>query len=178
MAVKIGTGKINAISGETWCKGLRRQADNARTWQNPDYAGDQDYLVIPEQPWLDGYCVERGVIRQFVAQLVGKGYTVEEQLRGTSEGGIQIVFPLKRERWEAILKKRAAQKGRFSNCMDCLMDPAEMSLAAGGRMKQKIYRDPYRAEDWDMSNPSRCWLHLVNTTTPCGASKENGILLV
>ena len=167
MAVKIGTGKINAISGETWCKGLRRQADNARTWQNPDYAGDQDYLVIPEQPWLDGYCVERGVIRQFVAQPFGKGYTVEEQLRGTRDGGIQIeVFPLKRERWEAILKKRAARANMGKGLiMDCLMDSAEMGLAAGGRMKQKIYRDPYRAEDWDMSNSSRCWVHLVNTKT-------------
>ncbi len=40
-AVKVATGKINAISGEPWGHGL--------------IAVLQDYLVIPEQPWLDGY---------------------------------------------------------------------------------------------------------------------------
>ncbi|TVP79469.1 MAG: hypothetical protein EA353_06125 [Puniceicoccaceae bacterium] len=148
MAIKIGTGKINAISGESWCKGLRRQKDNPRTWQNPDYAQDQDYLVIPEQPWLDGYCVERGVIRQFVAQPMGQGYTVEEQLRGTTEGGLQIeVFPMKAARWETILKKRAMRPTFEDRPFVCESNCPEMGLAAGGRMKQEIYRDPYRAED-------------------------------
>jgi len=167
MAVKIGTGKINAISGESWCKGLRRQEDKPRTWQNPDYAQDQDYLVIPEQPWLDGYCVERGVIRQFVAQPVGQGYTVEEQLKGTQDGGIQIeVFPLKAARWETILKKRAMRQKEAGPppTLYCYASP-KMGLAAGGRMKQEIYRDPYRAEDWDLSHSSRCWVHLINATT-------------
>ena len=65
-ALKIATGKVCAITGEHWINHL-----------NTD---PQDYLVLPEQPWLDGYCVEKGVIRQFVAMPLGKGYTVEEQL--------------------------------------------------------------------------------------------------
>ena len=59
---------------------------------------------MPEQPWLDGYCVEKGVIRQFVAMPLGAGYTVEEQLTGAAEhGGLQIIaFPMKRERYEQM----------------------------------------------------------------------------
>jgi hypothetical protein len=49
------------------------------------------------QPWLDGFCVEKGVIRQFVAMPLGQGYSVEEQISHTAEhGGLQlIVHPLK-----------------------------------------------------------------------------------
>ena len=56
--------------------------------------------MIPTQPWLDGYCVEKGVIRQFVAMPLGQGYSVEEQLSGKPEwGGVQIlVYPMKAEK--------------------------------------------------------------------------------
>ena len=87
-AIKVGTGKISAVTGKPWQRGLSR---------NP-----QDYLVAPKQPWLDGYCVEKGVIRQFVAMPLGQGYSVEEQLTGEAEfGGLQIeVFPMREEVFE------------------------------------------------------------------------------
>jgi hypothetical protein len=44
-AIKIATGKVNAVTGTTWINTLSG---------NP-----QDYVVIPQQPWLDGYCVEK-----------------------------------------------------------------------------------------------------------------------
>ena len=44
-AVKIAAGKINAVSGEPWSNGLS---------DDP-----QDYAVIPEQPWLDGFNARR-----------------------------------------------------------------------------------------------------------------------
>ena len=65
-AVKVATGKVCAITGGAWTDHLNRDP--------------QDYAALPEQPWLDGYCVEKGVIRQFVAMPLGAGYTVEEQL--------------------------------------------------------------------------------------------------
>jgi len=94
VAIKIAIGKINAISGLPWNAGLNR---------NP-----QDYTVAPEQPWLDGYCVEKGIIRQFVAMPLGTGYFAEEQLTGAAEhGGIQIaVFPMRREVFERRFAKR------------------------------------------------------------------------
>ena len=93
-AAKIATGKINAITGEPWSVQLNRDP--------------QDYVIIPEQPWLDGYCVEEGVIRQFIAMPLGQGYSVEEQLSGEPEwGGIQIlVYPMKAEHYEALCAER------------------------------------------------------------------------
>ena len=84
-AVKIAAGKINAVSGEPWSSGLQ---------EDP-----QDYLVVPGQPWLDGFSVGDGFIRQFVAMPLGAGYSVEEQLTGKADvGGIQLqVYPISAE---------------------------------------------------------------------------------
>jgi hypothetical protein len=89
-AIRIAAGKIDAVTGEAWRNGLHRDP--------------QDYVVAPDQPWLDGYCVERGVIRQFVAMPLGSGYSAEEQLTGEAEhGGVQIVgYPMKREAYERL----------------------------------------------------------------------------
>ncbi|MBX9940995.1 MAG: hypothetical protein K2Y32_17165 [Candidatus Obscuribacterales bacterium] len=89
-AIKISTGKIDAITGEELKKGLHRNK--------------QDYVVVPGQPWLDGYCVKKGVIRQFVAMPLGQGYSAEEQITKKAEfGGIQIVvYPLKAEVYERL----------------------------------------------------------------------------
>lgn len=76
-AVKIAAGKIDAVSGKTWANGIHKTP--------------QDYVVVPEQPWLDGFCVEKGHIRQFVAMPLGAGYSAEEQVMGKAEhGGLQI----------------------------------------------------------------------------------------
>ncbi|MEW7984669.1 MAG: hypothetical protein AB2805_01025 [Candidatus Thiodiazotropha sp.] len=82
-AVKIAAGKINAVSGEPWSNGLS--------------ADPQDYAVIPEQPWLDGFNVSEDFIRQFIAMPLGEGFTAEEQITGKAEhGGLQIiVYPMK-----------------------------------------------------------------------------------
>ena len=93
-AVKVAAGKICAVTGDPW-------ADRLNT-------DPQDYLALPDQPWLDGYCVEKGVIRQFVAMPLGEGHTAEEQLTGAAQhGGLQFfVCPMKRERYEALAARR------------------------------------------------------------------------
>ena len=66
-------------------------------------------MVAPRQPWLDGFCVRKGMIRQFVAMPLGAGYTAEEQITGEAEhGGVQIVvYPMKREAFERRFQKTA-----------------------------------------------------------------------
>lgn len=93
-AVKIAAGKINAVTGKEWNREL--------------HSGPQDYMSIPRQPWLDGFCVSESHIRQFVAMPLGKGYTAEEQLTGKAEhGGLQIiVYPMKLDRYLKILEWR------------------------------------------------------------------------
>ena len=59
-------------------------------------------------PGSTAYCVEKGIVRQFVAMPLGAGYTVEEQLTGAAEhGGMQFVaYPMKAERYEALLREQ------------------------------------------------------------------------
>src|SRR5215470_3778380 len=58
----------------------------------PIRAEPQDYVVVPDQPWLDGINAGDGYVRQFVAMPLGLGYTVEGQVTGAEEfGGIQLL---------------------------------------------------------------------------------------
>lgn len=175
IAVKIGTGKINAINGADWTEGLTRSSDAPPEWRVSRASGGQNYVVIPEQPWLDGYCVDEGLIAQFVAMPLGKGATVEEQLKGTTQGGIQIeAFPLKAEKWEEILEQRRREliqeAPETGPCYSCMESP--MGIAAGGRMKQEIYQDQYAAGDWETRQSSRCWIHICNSEKWTKITKE------
>ncbi len=97
-AIKVATGKINAVTGDDWSDRLQRKP--------------QDYMVSSEQPWLDGFCVEKGFIRKFGARPLGAGNSVEEQITGKAEhGGIQIViYPMKRKVLEKRFPKRKVDK--------------------------------------------------------------------
>jgi hypothetical protein len=153
-AVKIAAGKINAVSGKSW----KPELD----------ASEGDYVVVPEQPWLDGFCVAKDVIRQFVAMPLGSGYSVEEQVTGKAEhGGLQIiVYPMKRDRYEAILAERTLYPEDHEICFALSAGAAweirPMALAAGGRMEQQIYADPYGLDAWEQSVSSRCFVTLVD----------------
>ena len=155
-AVKVAAGKINAVNGETWSEGLSRP---------------QDYMVSPRQPWLDGYCVEQGYIRQFVAMPLGSGYSAEEQITGEAEfGGVQIVvYPMKLEVFERrfpMVDDRDAlcEFDAIERCAaPAAMGGMDMGLAPGGRMRQEIYDDPFDINDWDTEAGSRCFVHITNS---------------
>ncbi len=155
-AIKIATGKRNAVSGGPWAEDLHRKP--------------QDYVVAPKQPWLDGYCFAKGFIRQFVAMPLGAGYTAEEQLDGKAEhGGLQIMaYPMKREIFDKRFPKRPPEPD-VHYCLeiapmasDACMSP-DMGLAPGGRMRQEIYDDPYKLSDWETDQTSRCFVHIANS---------------
>jgi hypothetical protein len=154
-AVKVATGKINAVTGEAWTDGLVKEP--------------QDYLSIPEQPWLDGYCVERGVIRQFVAMPLGSGYSVEEQLTGdATHGGIQLlVHQLEARSYRPRRNVYARNAPMYDMVSDHVAEGfspmADMGLAPGGRMRQEIYDDTHDFDDWDMQHRGRCFVHLANS---------------
>lgn len=157
MAVKVAAGKINAVTGQGWTNELSDRP--------------QDYLVIPDQRWLDGFCVKKGVIRQFVAMPLGEGYTAEEQLTHAAEhGGLQIVvFPMRAEQYEEIRreKERRMEEERpigVSEKMEVYEGAVPtLGLAPGGLMFQEIYEDPYGFEARDTSARSRCFVHLLNS---------------
>lgn len=156
-AVKVAAGKINALTGGKWSNGLTSQP--------------QDYLVVPDQLWLDGFCVRKGLIRQFVAMPLGQGYTAEEQLTGAAKhGGLQItVYPMKPDRYEEMMRKRQEEydsmprfSGEISFCLNT--SDIEMGIAPGGLMRQEIYEDKYGYEAWEQDVASRCFVHILNSS--------------
>jgi len=154
-AIKIAAGKINAVTGEPWTNGLS---------DSP-----QDYVVVPEQPWLDGFSIREGLIRQFVAMPLGEGYTAEGQITGEEHhGGLQLaIYPMKAEYYEKHIASQAVHSDARYSMMeaDFCVDAAEMGLAPGGLMRQEIYDDPYGLDAWETSAMSRCFVHIVNSST-------------
>ena len=149
-AIKISAGKINAITGEPWQEPLQREP--------------QDYLVLPRQPWLDGFCEKKGIIRQFVAAALGQGATVEEQITGQAvNGGLQIVAcPMKREVYEKLHQHINGDVARCLQPSPIHANSLDMGFAAGGKMRQELYTDPYGLDAWDQQHPSRCFITVLN----------------
>lgn len=88
-AIKVFVGGVNIVSGEpaieTAATRLRRRTLLS---QNKSI---QDYLVVPDQPWIDGIATSAGRVRQFVAMSMGTGCSVEAQMTGEEvTGGIQF----------------------------------------------------------------------------------------
>lgn len=153
-AIKVAAGKINAVTGKPWDDGLDRDPQN--------------YVVHPGQPWLDGYVVTKGTIRQFVAMPLGAGYSAEEQITGRAEfGGLQIqAIPLRPEHWVSW-RSASARRPAFEAFAPAAVTRGEsarpdMALGMGGSMKQDIYKDRRPLDQWDTTNGSRCFVHLSN----------------
>jgi len=155
VALKIGAGKINAVTGEVW--------------KNELTDSPQNYVVLSDQPWLDGYATEAGLVRQFVATPLGQGETAEEQITGEAVfGGIQIqAFPMKKDVYKEIFEARREQQA-VSEYLDIpafcrrSSEPA-MGLAPGGSITQDIHEDDYGLDAWDLDAGSRCFIHTVNS---------------
>lgn len=149
-AVKVGVGGVNALTGEAWDSGLR--------------ADPQNYLVCPDQPWLDGIRTAEGTVRQFVAVALGSGDTVEEQLTGAAEvGGVQIqVFEPKPGRFPDEPPPDAGPRLE-SIAWEGLevQEDTSMGLGAGGQIEQKIYPDPYGVETWDEAAWAEAFVHVL-----------------
>ena len=146
-AVQVRIGGVNALSGETGEQSLR--------------AEPQNYLVCPDQPWLDGIIAGRDAVRQFVAMPLGLGYTVEAALTGEERhGALELtvyepkpgIFPDEQPPApEAGGRPRAAAGAQ------------PMGVGAGGKMKQKIYPDRYGIDVWDRQNFGRVTVYLLNS---------------
>lgn len=145
-AVKVAVGGINVLTGAPHDGKLR--------------SAPQDYLVAPPQVWLDGIRTERGTVRQFVAEPLGGGRTIEASLTGAEvRGGIQLaVF--------------SAKPGIFP---DSPPPPVErtgplraphggaMGFGAGGEVAQRVYPDPYGRDTWDEENLEVTEIHVLNS---------------
>lgn len=151
-AVKIAAGKINAITGESLVDGLA--------------SDPQNYLVAPNQPWLDGFRIASGQVGQFIAMPLGQSYTVEEQLTGTAKwGGMQIVvYPMKAEVYERMKEQRRNEPVWVRG----LCEPNDnffesFGFSRGGKIRQKIITDRYGLDVWDLTRSHRCFVTVLNS---------------
>jgi hypothetical protein len=138
-AIMIGTGGINAISGESWNPGLRRDPQN--------------YVVCPDQPWLDGFSTGEAIVRQFVAMPLGSGYTAGEQLAASPSNELHLV----------LYRAHSGFKRPQRKIAPVAMAPKQLGLAAGGRIHQRIYPDPYPPDTWDPNRKGTAEVVLLTT---------------
>lgn len=152
-ALQVGVGKVCAVSGLPWIEHLVKDPQN--------------YVALPDQPWLDGINAGDGFIRQFVAVPLGSGATVEGQVTGEEiHGGVQFRAVGLTE--PALAQWRSAQALRTERCEDWILTgpppagSASMGLGAGGRMRQEVYADDRPLIDYDESGAQRVFVHLCS----------------
>jgi hypothetical protein len=175
---KVCVGRVNAVSGKSYSGKLS--------------SSPQDYVVIPDQKWLDGINYGAGIVRQFVAMPLGQGYTIEAQITDEeTHGGFQIiVFDAMENRFPdrdpsidaAILYKEEMARKRKEEPAVLYSSPTpiqsdvsfsigratpslakEMGIAAGGNIKQIIHPDNYGLETWNIECMRGLTIHLVNS---------------
>lgn len=150
-ALKIGVGKVCAVTGKPWSDALCHDPQN--------------YVAVPLQPWLDGINSGDGTVRQFVAVRHGLGATVEGQVTGEeTHGGVQLaahaLTPVARKCWE-----ERPQRLFSADFMVCAAAPMseEMGIGAGGTMRQEIYDDERPVSDYKPKG-TRIFVHLCSAS--------------
>lgn len=81
--IKIYAGGTNVVSGEHYNENLATQL--RRSTLSEHGKNIQDYVVVPDQPWLDGVATAPSVVGQFVAMQRGSGYSIGAQLTGADQ---------------------------------------------------------------------------------------------
>lgn len=153
VAMKIASGKLNVLTGEPLLQGPPQP--------------HQDYAVLPKQPWIDGFAVEPGVVRQFVATELGGGLSVEEQTWGWAEhGGLQfLAYPMRQAAFDRRFPLQPPPPD-LSNARFAVAPRGagtrQMGLAPGGAIRQKIYEDPYELDEWEDQASGRCFVRLIH----------------
>lgn len=183
-ALIVGAGNINAVSGVPFSSPGEETLDIK-------LEPKQNYLVVPPQPWLDGWKAEDGKIYQFVAAELGSGETVEGQITGKETvGGIQLIVYDPKEgqslthatrpheymvggSWSPALKGSLLMEdyGLESVMMASAKSPARlrgmsvqsMGLGRGGEIQQKIYPDPHGLDVWQEKPTAVEMVYLVSS---------------
>jgi hypothetical protein len=88
-AIRIHVGNVNIVSGEPKVPTLATELRRRQLLKQEKSI--QDYIVVPDQKWIDGVATETGQVRQFVAMPIATGCSIEAQMNGEeSIAGIQF----------------------------------------------------------------------------------------
>lgn len=195
IALIVAAGNINAISGKPFDPledkhHKRRRKQEKKGNFDIKLESPQNYLVVPPQPWLDGWKAEDGKVYQFVAAEMGSGETVEGQITGEEKiGGIQLVVYGPKEGLKLTPETRPHEHitgGSWGGLGDLEMccfgetlksvskgiqpqyamaraSVQSMGLGRGGEISQKIYPDSYGLEVWNSSPMGLARFYLVSS---------------
>ncbi len=152
-AVKVAVGTVNAVTGEPWKEGLS--------------CIPQDYIVVPEQPWLGGIAAGQGYIRQFVAAPVNAGHAAGQQTTNDEESGkIRItVFEPRPGRFPDEPPDTAWRPKQDAQCFMACRPPTtdQTSRTAGAAVRQTVRPDEHGLDAWDPDDFGCITIHIVNT---------------
>ena len=164
MAVKVASRDVDALTGKPF-----RTALTGRR---------QDYLLAPLQPWLDSFCVEEGVTRQFAAKRPGAGPGSEDQLTADSQpGALQIVvYPMKSARYGML-------GAEWFDIQDLGGDWYTGLVGGDGLVPEDpmdygaYYEDLHGIDAWEHDAGLRCFVHVLNsaqyrTVTGCAPPQD------
>jgi len=100
-----------------------------------------------------------------VATPLGSGYGTEEQITNVAEyGGIQIiVYPMKKDTFENLFPVKNRTELYETKGISFMLADNEITVVAGGHIKETIYDDPYGFDVWETNVKSRCFVHLTNS---------------
>jgi len=185
-AVQVGVGKVCAITGKPWSHELRSARQNylvtpPQPWLDGINVGRKSIRQFVAMPLGAGYTVE--------GQVTGKETFggLQLQVFEAREGRFQAPGPCASDATlfgaddaEMCLSACApmAPAGAVASAAGSTFGAARaaaprglrkragaaaLGLGAGGRMKQKIYPDPYGIQTWDPRRRGRLFVHLVNS---------------
>ena len=174
-ALMVAAGNINAITGD--------QIKHRNGSLDMRLNDEQNYLVIPPQPWLDGWKAEDGKVYQFVAAELGSGETVEGQLTGKETvGGIQLAVFVPKPGRNLTIASRPNEYVSAGGWNDSFNGPfvcysaakgaarglegmalTSMGLGKGGEIEQKVYPDPYGLAVWNSKPATMANVHIISS---------------
>jgi hypothetical protein len=157
VALLISAGGINAISGEKFENKLI----------------EDNYVVTPPQPWLDGWKSADGSVYQFVSITAGDGKSVGEQLINTQDHAMQLsVYEAKNpEKLQSVRRPHTTWGISADDDCNYKCDPnacysfggaSEMAIGKGGKIIQKIYEDPHGIKEWKENPTKTVKVYLIN----------------
>jgi hypothetical protein len=119
---------------------------------------EQNYIVAPSQPWLDGFNSEDGLLRQFMARPLGQQKQIEQlptEKEWTGAGVNFVVYSAN----PGLLSEDDEEMNysKFSDCM--ILD----SNTDGGKMTQEIYPDPHGFDTWDLDSRIEINIYFANS---------------
>jgi hypothetical protein len=117
---------------------------------------EQNYIVTPSQPWLDGFNSEEGLLRQFMARPLGQEQQKEQFSTKNDWTGVNfVVYTAK----PGLLSEddEEINYSKFSDCM--ILD----SKIEGTKMTQEIYPDPHGIDTWDFDSRIEINIYFANS---------------